>query len=57
MKITVDNQTYTSKAKALNFFLNAMMACEGSEGERMKFAYCSILEGKKVIDTYEETAR
>lgn len=54
--ITVDGKTFKSKAKALNFFLNGMLACDGSEQERMTFAYCSIAEGFKKIDTYKETA-
>lgn len=54
--ITVDKKTFRSKAKALNFFLNAMLACDGSEQQRMTFAYCAIAEGKTNIDTYRETA-
>ena len=51
MKYMVDGLEFKSKKEAENFFLQAMMCCEGSEGERMTFAYCKIKEGCNVIDT------
>ena len=57
MKITVDGKVYASKKAALAAFKLAAICCEGSEGDRMSFAYFSILEGCTVIDTYRETAR
>lgn len=53
--IHVDGKAYP-KQKALKEFKEAMRYCEGSELERMTFAYFSILDGYKVIDTYKETA-
>ena len=55
-KITVDGKTYPSKKAALNEFLLAMAGTDGSEQERMTFAYCSIQEGFTNIDTYKEIA-
>ena len=55
--ILVDGHAYKNKAQALAFFMDAMLACEGSERERMAFAYVSVKEGYKNIDTYNETAK
>lgn len=54
MKIKVDGKVYPTKKKALEFFRSAMYACDGSEQERMTFAYFSILDGCNYIDTYLE---
>lgn len=56
MKIVVDNKTYPSKKAALKEFHEAMLCTDGSERERMTFAYCCIMEGCTNIDTYKETA-
>lgn len=56
-KIFVDGIEYASKEKAEKFFLDAMLACEGSEGNRMSFAYGMIVRGYTRINTYNETAR
>lgn len=56
MRVLVDGTSYPSKKKALAEFKEAAMFCDGSEGERMKFAYFAILDGCTVIDTYEGTA-
>ena len=56
MKVIVDGMIYKSKASAERFFLRAMMACEGSEGNRMSYAYCMIKSGYTNINTYLETA-
>lgn len=55
MKIKVDNRTYPSKKAALQEFSMAMRCCEGSELERMVFAYEAISDGYTDINTYEET--
>lgn len=54
--IKVDNKTFKSKKSALAFFMEAMIWCEGSEGECMTYAYCAISEGYKNIDTYKGVA-
>lgn len=56
MKIKIDDKIYPSKKKALDEMFDAMMACDGSEGERMTFAYCAIKNGATKIDTYKEIA-
>ena len=56
MKIVVDGKVYPSKKKALEEFREAMIYCEGSEGARMTFAYCAIIDGAHTIDTYREKA-
>lgn len=56
MKIVVDNQTFNSKKEALNFFSQAIAGTDGSEKDRMYFAYQSIKDGMTSINTYEETA-
>lgn len=56
MKIYVDGTCYNSKAYATKFFKEAMNACDGSEKERMEFAYYSILDGFDQINTYDGTA-
>lgn len=55
-KITVDGQTYPSKKAALKEFLQAMAYTDGSERERMSFAYCAIMGGCTNINTYKEIA-
>ena len=55
--IKVDNKTYKSRRIALSSFLQAMCACEGSEGERMSYAYAMLLAGYNEIDTYRSTAK
>lgn len=55
-QITVDGTTYPSKKAALNEFLQAMAGTDGSERERMAFAYCAIMGGCTSINTYKETA-
>lgn len=57
MKIKVDGKVYPSKKYAEKFFLEAMMGTDGSEQERMTFAYCAIKEGYTDIDTYEEIVK
>ena len=54
-KITVDGIVYKSKEAALEEFYEAMCCCDGSEAERMQFAYCAILGNFTNIDTYKET--
>lgn len=56
MNITVDKKKFTSREKALRFFLEGMIACDGSEAERYTFAYISIKDGYNFIDTYKEIA-
>lgn len=55
-KIIVDGCTYPSKKAALREVLMAMAGTDGSECERMTFAFCSIQEGYTNIDTYREIA-
>lgn len=57
MKIKVDRTVYPSKKKALDEMFNAMLFCDGSESERMSFAYCAITKGYTDIDTYNYTAK
>lgn len=54
--INVDGKTYKTKVEALRETLTAIMYTDGSERERMRFAYDSIQNGCTVIDTYKETA-
>lgn len=54
MKVRIDGKYYPSKANALKEMRMAMMCCDGSESERMAFAYCSIEEGYTDINTYSE---
>lgn len=54
--IKVDRNSYKTKKEALCEFRMAMMCCNGSEQERMTFAYCAIEEGCTHIDTYNHTA-
>lgn len=56
MQIKVDGKTYESKKAALQEFFEAMLCCDGSEGERMTFAYCAIENGATNIDTYKGIA-
>lgn len=51
MKIIIDGRSYKSKKVALAEMEEAMMFCDGSEQERMTFAYLSIKEGCTIIDT------
>lgn len=55
-KITVDGTVYKSKKAALDEFYEAMCYCDGSEAERMMYAYIAIKSGFTNIDTYNETA-
>lgn len=57
MKIIVDKKTYPSKKAALEELSLAMVCCDGSERDRMVFAYCAITSGYTVIDTYKETMK
>lgn len=54
--IVVDGKSYSSKKYALSFFKEAMYWCDGSEQDRMTFAYFSIVAGYTRIDTYNERA-
>lgn len=56
MKITVDKQEYASKAEALAEYEEAMACTDGSERERMTFAFLAISEGCTRIDTYKGIA-
>lgn len=55
MKIIVDNKEYPSKKDALKEFFNAMLATDGSERDRMTYAYI-IQAGYRKINTYKEIA-
>lgn len=54
--ITVDKKKFRTMKSALQFFMAAMCACDGSEQSRMIFAFNAISEGKTNINTYRETA-
>lgn len=57
MKIKVDRIIYPSKKKALDEMFTAMLYCDGSEADRMSFAYCAISKGYTDIDTYNYVAK
>lgn len=56
MRVVIDGRSYRSKKVALVEMEEAMMYCDGSEQERMTFAYLSLKRGCTVIDTYREIA-
>lgn len=56
MRVLIDGRSYRSKSMALAEMEEAMMCCDGSEQERMTFAYLALKDGCTVIDTYREIA-
>ena len=40
---------YTSRKKAMNFFLEGMRCCEGCEQERYTTIYCALADGKRNV--------
>lgn len=41
-------RVWNSRKKALDFYLNSMQECEGSERERYANIYCDLANGKNV---------
>ena len=56
MRIVVDGTSYSSKKKALAEYEEAMLWTDGSEQQRMTFAYMAIKGGCTNIDTHKEIA-
>ena len=54
--IVVDGQSFNSKKEAKDFFLEGMLACDGSEADRYMFAVDMISGGYTLIDTYKGEA-
>ena len=50
-------EKYASRKKAMDFFFEWMLSCEGAESDRYKNIYCKLREGfKKCTDDLETTA-
>ena len=48
---------FSSRKKAMDFFFEGMLSCEGAEGERYKNIYCKLKEGyRKCTDDLATTA-
>lgn len=56
MRIVVDGTSYSSKKKALAEYEEAMLWTDGSEQQRMTFAYMAIKGGCRFIDTRRDIA-
>lgn len=56
IKITCYGKTevWTDRAKAMDFYLEGMCACQGSEAERYTNIYCQLMDGKTEVSDEEE---
>lgn len=51
--VTCYNETEKmTRGKAIDFYFEGMMCCEGSEGERYKTIYCQLMEGKTNVSDF-----
>lgn len=55
--IKVDKQQFADRKAAISHYSEAVIATDGSECNRMAFAYSALICGYSEIDTYNGTAR